>query len=192
MMRKHLIIVDVQNDFCPGGKLAVENGDRIIPVINKLSNSGKFDTIVATKDWHPEDHYSFIIWPKHCIKNTKGAELRPQLDISNINMIFHKGLRKEVDSYSAFFENDGRETLLQHFYIPDIDWEDVDNEFYIAGIATDVCVESTAIDCKRYFEDCDVFVVKDACAAFSEIEEEKSIENMIKYGIKVIDSNFIL
>jgi nicotinamidase/pyrazinamidase len=119
---KALLLVDIQNDFLPGGALGVKNADQIIPVIQKLLDRKKFDLIVATKDWHPQDHVSFwinhpgknpgdivmvqqnpqILWPAHCVQNTQGAEFAPGWDTSKINRTFYKGTHTFVDSYSAF------------------------------------------------------------------------------------------
>ena len=120
---KALIIVDIQNDFLPGGALAVKNGDAVIPVINKLQS--QFDLVVATQDWHPADHKSFasmhpgkknfdeiildglpqVLWPDHCVQETHGAEFSPLLDTKKIEAIFRKGMDKNIDSYSGFFDN---------------------------------------------------------------------------------------
>ena len=125
---KALIIIDVQNDFCPGGALAVPNGDKIIPVINKLSV--RFKRVIATQDWHPEGHMSFavnhpgkkefdvidyngmeqVLWPAHCVSGTPGAEFHPDINTENVDLILRKGSNPEIDSYSAFREND-KETL---------------------------------------------------------------------------------
>lgn len=190
-MKRHLLVIDVQNDFCPDGNLAVEKGATIIPIINKLSNSGFFDTIVATQDWHPNFHCSFEEWPTHCVQGGHGAELHPDLDTLPFNLIMRKGMKKDVDSYSAFYDNEGVETGLNRYYIPDIDG-DINQQFYICGIATDVCVKSTAIDCIKDFGGNQIFVIKDACAPVSKVGEKKAIEEMIKYGVRICDSDFIL
>ena len=123
-MKLALIVVDVQNDFCPGGALAVSEGDVVIPIINALMQSAYFDLIVATQDWHPANHSSFasqhgkqigemielngapqVLWPDHCVESTPGAGLVENLDQSRIARIFQKGQKRHVDSYSGFFEN---------------------------------------------------------------------------------------
>jgi len=172
---KTLIIVDCQNDFCPGGSLAVEAGDKIIPVINKLTNSGIFDLVIATQDWHPEGHISFAdthgvdpftlvgdetTWPIHCVAGTQGAELRPSLDQRKINFIVRKGMNKKIDSYSAFVENDRKTGTGLFNLIPK------KSEIYIVGIATEVCVSYTAKDARIYYAD-KVEVIVDACAGIS-------------------------
>jgi nicotinamidase/pyrazinamidase len=121
---KALLLVDIQNDFCPGGALAVPDGDSIIPTVNKLIE--KFDAIIQTQDWHPAGHHSFssshtgkepfdtieldygtqVLWPDHCIQGSKGADFHPELNTLNSQVIIRKGFRKSIDSYSTFFEND--------------------------------------------------------------------------------------
>jgi len=170
-----LIVVDVQNDFCPGGSLAVEEGDDVVPVINSIL--GLFPRVVATQDWHPADHVSFasshpgrkvldlvnadgidqVLWPDHCIQGTLGAELHPRLAVGPIGLLLRKGRRRELDSYSAFFENDHRsDTGLRHYLtglgVPDL---------YVCGLATDYCVRATVLDARRL--GFPVTVVTDAC-----------------------------
>ena len=137
MPESALIVVDVQNDFCPGGNLAVPEGDRVVPVLNRCML--KFPLVVATKDWHPADHISLVsnhpgmepmktkeingieqmVWPDHCVQNTKGAELHPELDIAGVHCILHKGYRNNLDSYSAFFENDHTTHTGLAFFLQD-------------------------------------------------------------------------
>jgi nicotinamidase/pyrazinamidase len=191
-MRKHLIIVDVQNDFVEGS-LGVERGLNIIPNINKLSNSGMFDTIVATQDWHPAGHCSFDIWPVHCVQNYWGSELHNDLDQSNINIIFRKGMKIDVDSYSAFFDNAGKETLLARYYVPNLDNdEEFDNEFYIVGIATDFCVKATALDCMKYFETEKVTVILDACASVTFKGEAEANTEMLKNQVSLCMAEYLI
>ena len=100
-----LLLIDLQNDFCPGGSLAVAEGDRVIPIANALMPY--FKMIIATQDWHPENHVSFIsLWPVHCVQNTLGAALHSELNISRITKIFKKGTDQHIDSYSAFYDNE--------------------------------------------------------------------------------------
>ncbi len=157
---KALIIVDVQNDFCPGGALAVEGGDKIIAVINTLQL--EFDLVVATQDWHPGDHKSFagnhpgkkagdmiplegltpVLWPDHCVQGTVGAELCADLNKNKIKTIIQKGTDPGIDSYSGFFDNEHRKsTGLDEF----LRKHGVD-EVGICGLATDYCVKFTALD----------------------------------------------
>jgi nicotinamidase/pyrazinamidase len=155
-----LLIVDVQNDFCPGGALEVEHGDEIIPVINTMSNH--FPLVVATKDWHPRGHVSFassypgkeagevieagglqqVLWPEHCIAESNGAAFHPELDTRPVDMIQHKGLKKDLDSYSAFFENDKSTPTGLEGYLKGLNI----STLVVSGLATDVCVYFTALD----------------------------------------------
>jgi len=151
-MRKALIIVDVQNDFCESGSLAVPGANEIIEPINKLIQSASYSLVVATQDWHPASHVSFKennptggIWPVHCVQNTKGAEFHTKLDLSKINAVIKKGENPNIDSYSGFYDNDtvnktGLEDLLLKENIRAID---------VVGLALDYCVRYTAEDAVR-------------------------------------------
>jgi nicotinamidase/pyrazinamidase len=162
-MKKALIVVDVQNDFCPGGALAVNNGDAIIPFINSLLNLKKYDLVVATKDFHPALHKSFainnnkevyslgdlgglpqVMWPAHCVEGTFGSELHPQLDSSKINKVFNKGTNPEIDSYSGFFDNDKKSATGLGDFLKKNNIDSVD----VVGLALDYCVKATALDAK--------------------------------------------
>jgi nicotinamidase/pyrazinamidase len=148
-MRKALIIVDVQNDFCEGGALAVPHANEIIKPINQLILSNKYELIVATQDWHPAEHISFKtnnpttgIWPVHCVQNTIGAKFHPRLDISKVDAIIKKGENPDIDSCSGFYDNDrinktGLEELLLKENIQAVD---------IVGLALDYCVKFSAED----------------------------------------------
>jgi nicotinamidase/pyrazinamidase len=157
-----LLIIDVQNDFCPGGNLAVEEGDRIIPTINAIA--GRFPMVVATKDWHPQGHISFasrhpgknvqdtvetpdgnqILWPDHCVQGTPGAEFHPDLDLRPVNLVLHKGSKPDLDSYSAFFENDKNTETGLRSLLQGLGFERV----VVCGLAADVCVYFSAVDAK--------------------------------------------
>ena len=157
---KALIIVDVQNDFLPGGNLAVSQGDTIIPVINTLQS--KFDLVVATQDWHPKHHRSFAsshsnkaafeviqlhgteqtLWPDHCVQESPGASFSSALSQARIEAIFRKGTDPEIDSYSGFFDNDKQKATGMHAYLQS---KSV-NHLYIVGLAADFCVYYTACD----------------------------------------------
>ena len=170
-----LIVVDVQNDFCPGGALAVPGGDEVVPPINRLA--GKFRNVVLTQDWHPRGHSSFasthpgkkpfetfaasygpqVLWPDHCVQETPGAALHKDLRIPHAGLVLRKGLDRDVDSYSAFYEND-RTTptgLVGYLRARGI------TAVYLAGLAFDFCVRYSAEDARR--ENFTVFVVEDAC-----------------------------
>jgi nicotinamidase/pyrazinamidase len=157
---KALVIVDIQNDFLPGGALAVQNGDAIIPVVNMLQ--GKFDLVVATQDWHPADHKSFasmhpgkkvfeeisldglsqVLWPDHCVQETNGAEFSPRLGTKKIEAIFRKGMDKNIDSYSGFFDNGKKKTTGMGDYLKGRGVTSI----YVCGLAADYCVYFTALD----------------------------------------------
>lgn len=157
---KALIIVDMQNDFLPGGALEVQDGDVIIPLINSLQK--KFDLVVATQDWHPADHKSFasshpgkkvfdeiilegvpqILWPDHCVQETFGSAFTSHLDTKKIEAIFHKGMEKEIDSYSGFFDNGKRKATGMGDYLKDRRI----TKIYVTGLAGDYCVYFTALD----------------------------------------------
>ncbi|TJZ62065.1 bifunctional nicotinamidase/pyrazinamidase [Sphingobacterium olei] len=157
---KSLIIVDIQNDFLPGGALEVSKGDEIIPAINQLQR--EYDLVVATQDWHPSDHQSFALqhpehnlfdvidldgvaqtlWPNHCMQGTLGAELAETLDQHRIETIFRKGMEKQIDSYSGFFDNGKRKATGLHGYLRSRGVIEV----HVCGLAADFCVFFTAMD----------------------------------------------
>lgn len=181
--RKVLLIIDVQNDFCRGGSLEVKDANLIIPGINKIQS--KFDFVVASQDWHPKDHTSFKsnsnegIWPDHCVQNTFGSEFTKELNSSKINFIIRKGYNKNMDSYSAFLENDKKtSTRLEYLFNKE------DFEYYICGIAFDYCVFFSAKDAKKLgFE---VFVIKDLCKGIGNMDD--TADSMKKLGITIVNS----
>ena len=178
---KALLIVDVQNDFCPGGTLAVPDGDKVVPVINKMM--ADFKLIVASKDWHPKDTVHFKKWPPHCVQNTPGADFHPKLDVSKIKKIFLKGTKNKDDGYSAF---EATSADLGEF----LRKEGVE-DLYIVGLATDYCVKATALDADKLgFE---TFVVEDAVAAVNVKpgDGEKALKAMAHAGITLINSDEI-
>jgi nicotinamidase/pyrazinamidase len=175
--RDILIVIDVQNDFCPGGALAVADGDAVIDPIHNLAV--KFDHIVLTQDWHTPAHSSFAsahagkkpfeqievsygtqtLWPDHCVQGSKGAEFHPALGLTRAELILRKGFRKEIDSYSAFFENDRTTATGLAGYLRERGLTRV----FLAGLAYDFCVGYSALDARRLgFE---AIVLKDACRA---------------------------
>jgi nicotinamidase/pyrazinamidase len=171
---KALLIVDVQNDFCPGGSLAVTGGDKVVPVINRLQE--KFDLIVASKDWHPSHSGHFRIWPPHCVQNTPGAEFHPQLRPDNIRQLFLKGTRDRDDGYSAY---EATNLDLEHY----LKTNNV-TDLYIAGLATDYCVKATALDsAKKGFK---TYVVTDAVAAVNVQPEDGQLALQAMEGAGVI------
>lgn len=155
-----LIVIDVQNDFCPGGALAVAGGDQILPGINALIP--EFSAVVLTQDWHPADHSSFaanhpgaapfsltempygpqVLWPTHCVQGTQGAAFHPDLTVNRADLILRKGFRTAIDSYSAFFENDHSTQTGLHGYLRDRGV----SHLVLTGLATDFCVAYSALD----------------------------------------------
>lgn len=201
---RSLILVDLQNDFCPGGSLPVPDGNKTIPLINSLQEH--FDLIVATKDWHPKDHLSFainhgkkvgevirlngivqVLWPVHCVQNTKGAEFISNLNTKKILKIFKKGTDKKVDSYSGFFDNDHKKSTGLYEYLKDKKVTDV----YIVGLATDYCVKYTALDAVRL--GFNTIVIEDATRGVNlkSNDVKKAIEEMKKKDVKIIQSKDI-
>jgi len=178
---KGLLIVDVQNDFCPGGALAVPEGDRVVPVINRLLSH--FDVVVASKDWHPPKSVHFDKWPPHCVQNTGGAEFHPQLQSDRIQQVFIKGTRDKDDGYSAFEATN----LDLCAYLKDRNVTDL----YITGLATDYCVKASALDAtKRGFNTC---VVTDAVVAVNVNPDDgkNALDEMQGAGITLLDSSHI-
>ena len=177
-LNKHdcLIIVDVQNDFCPGGALAVKNGDAVVPVINGLVKGFAF--CIATKDWHPAGSSHFKSWPAHCVAKTRGADLHPGLDAEKISRIFLKGTEDGQDGYSAF---DATSANLER-YLRSHEIERV----FICGLATDFCVKETALSSIR--AGFATFVIKDACRAvdLNEGDGERALRLVEDSGGKVM------
>jgi nicotinamidase/pyrazinamidase len=196
-----LIVVDVQNDFCPGGRLAVQKGDEVVPVINALAQ--RFENVVLTQDWHPSGHQSFatshpgkkpfdsielaygeqILWPDHCVQGGDGAALHKDLSVPHAQLVVRKGFRREVDSYSAFLEADRKSRTGLEGYLRERGVKHV----FICGLATDFCVAWTALDARKLgFA---AAVVEDACRA---IDMQGSLaaawEKMKKAGVRRIGS----
>jgi nicotinamidase/pyrazinamidase len=184
-----LIIVDVQNEFCPGGALEVPRGDQVIPVINNLIE--RFDNIVQTQDWHPRGHWSFassyqgkepfdtttleygeqVLWPDHCVQGEKGSEFHPGLNTTPTQLVIRKGFRKSIDSYSAFYENDFKTKTGLTGYLRD---RNIDT-LYVTGLATDFCVKWSVLDgLKEGFQ---VNVVDDAIRG---IDINGSVDQAVK------------
>jgi nicotinamidase/pyrazinamidase len=139
-LARALVIVDFQNDFTPGGALAVPHGDEVAQRINELAASGDYELVVATRDWHPPDHQSFAQqWPVHCVAGTEGAELHPALDTSHVDVIVDKGQAPDTDGYSGF-DGTNLEELLRERDITNVT---------VVGLATDYCVKNTALDALR-------------------------------------------
>jgi nicotinamidase/pyrazinamidase len=173
--RDVLLVVDLQNDFCPGGRLAVPNGHDVLPIINRMA--GRFEHVVLTQDWHPPGHQSFasshrgkkpyetievsygsqILWPDHCVQGTAGAELHGDLTVAHAQLVLRKGYHREIDSYSAFYENDRKTHTGLAGYLRERGLTRV----FLAGLAFDFCVRYSSEDARR--EGFEVVVIEDAC-----------------------------
>ena len=193
-----LLIVDVQNDFCPGGVLAVQGGDDIIPAVNRLAHS--FAHVILTQDWHPPGHTSFasshpgkhpfdttevsygaqILWPDHCVQGTSGAAFHPKLDVPHAELVLRKGFRKSIDSYSAFCENDRRTATGLAGYLRERGFRRIT----LCGLATDFCVAFSAIDGRGAgFE---VAVVTSACRGIDNNDSlDRALRSMVDAGVRV-------
>ncbi len=180
-MSKALLIVDVQNDFCPGGALPAPTGDKIIPVINNILD--RFPVIIASRDWHPEDTIHFQKWPVHCVQNSKGAEFPATLNSSKFNLILDKGTASKDDGYSAFEATN--KNLAEYLKNNKID------ELYITGLVAEYCVKNTVLDALKY--GFNVVVIKDAVEGIRKEDDdfEKAFKEMEQAGAKVIMSNEI-
>ena len=165
---KALLIVDVQNDFCPGGALPAPDGHLVVPVINKVMD--EFEQIIASKDWHPEKTRHFEKWPVHCVQHTYGAAFHPNLDEEKIDQVFLKGTGKEDDGYSAFeATNIDMIKYLKEHNVKDL---------YVCGLTTDYCVKASALDAKK--NGFNVFVIEDAIRAVNKNKDdgERALEEM--------------
>lgn len=203
---KALIIVDMQNDFVAGGALAVPGGETIVPLVNELQKH--FDLILATQDWHPEDHGSHannhpdarpgdivdlagrqqILWPAHCVQGTPGADFVDGLDQDRWDAVFQKGVVRHIDSYSGFFDNGKEHDTGLAKYLGARGVTDV----YVVGLATDYCVKYTALDAVALgFR---THLVADACRAVNlkKGDEGKAIEEMQGAGVEILNSNILL
>ena len=176
-----LILVDIQNDFCPGGSLAVKEGDRVVPLVNELQK--RFDLVVATKDWHPPGHSSFeSLWPPHCVQNTEGAEFVAGLDTSRIAHTFLKGTDPAVDSYSGFFDNEHKRSTGLGDYLRAQGVTGVT----VCGLATDYCVKNTVLDALR--EGFRVRAVSEAMRAVNlrPGDDRRALEEMRAAGAEIV------
>jgi nicotinamidase/pyrazinamidase len=193
-----LLIVDVQNDFCPGGRLAVQRADEIIAPINRLAT--RFPHVLLTQDWHPADHVSFAsrhpgrrafdvvelpygtqtLWPDHCIQGTPGAALHGGLEAPRAELIIRKGFHREIDSYSTFFENDHRTPTGLAGYLRDRGLTHI----FLAGLATDFCVSWSAIDGRRLGFEVTVFL--GACRAIDTSGSlSAALAEMRRFGVMI-------
>jgi nicotinamidase/pyrazinamidase len=199
--RDVLLVVDVQNDFIPGGALPVKEGDLIVPLVNQLAAG--FEHVILTQDWHTPGHVSFasahqgkkpfetitlaygtqVLWPDHCVQGTPGADFHKDLKIPHAELVIRKGYRKQMDSYSAFFEADGKTTTGLSGYVKDRGFRQV----YLVGLATDFCVCWSALDARKV--GLGASVIEDACRGIDTNGSlGKAWEQMAKAGVKRIRS----
>jgi nicotinamidase/pyrazinamidase len=200
-----LLVIDVQNDFCPGGQLAVAGGDSVIAPIQEIAP--KFDHIILTQDWHPPGHSSFAsahpgkkpfqqveasygpqtLWPDHCIQGSKGAEFHPSLHLPQAELILRKGFRPHIDSYSAFFENDRTTATGLAGYLQERNLTRV----FLAGLAYDYCVGYSALDARRL--GLEAVVLRDACRAINLDGSVADIDaQFTEAGVKLMESAELL
>lgn len=196
-----LIVIDVQNDFCPGGALAVAGGDQVIEPIQRVAQ--RFDHVLLTQDWHPAGHSSFAsshpgrkpfeqiemtygpqtLWPDHCVQGSKGAEFHPGLQLTNAELIVRKGFRQPIDSYSAFFENDRSTPTGLAGYLRERGLTRV----FLAGLAYDYCVGYSALDARRL--GLPAFIFRDACRAIDLNGSVAAIEKEFnRAGVELIET----
>ncbi len=197
-----LLLVDLQNDFLPGGALGVPEGDQVIPVANRVQEY--FDIVIATADWHPPGHGSFasshpgceagdvielsgmpqVLWPDHCVQHTEGAEFSPHLNTGKIAKVIYKGMDPEIDSYSGFFDNGRQKATGLETYLRD---QKVDT-VYVMGLATDYCVKYTALDAVSLGYR--TWLIEDGCrgVGVAEGDVERALAEMKAAGVRVVKS----
>lgn len=175
-MKRALLVVDVQRDFCPGGTLAAPSGNDIIPVINRIMD--KFDLVIASKDWHPEKTVHFENWPVHCVRATKGAAFHPDLDTTKIDEVVLKGTSNSDDGYSAFeATNNDLAYLLEKHNI---------EEVFVCGLTTEYCVKATARDALQVAFKVSIVLDASAAVAAKAGDETRALEEIQKMGIRLI------
>ncbi|CAN7494086.1 bifunctional nicotinamidase/pyrazinamidase [Rhizobium sp. LjRoot30] len=205
---KALLLIDIQNGFCPGGNLPVAEGDQVVPVANSLIDSGRYDLIVASQDWHPAGHGSFasahpgkapfdmgelsgkpqMMWPDHCVQGSSDAEFHPDLKTSAIDHVQQKGQNPAVDSYSAFRDNDqaaltGLADYLRQKGVTELD---------IGGLATDYCVKFSALDAVEMLPGVKVRFIADASRGITAEGVADAIADMRSSGVEITDSKAVL
>ena len=205
---KALLLIDIQNGFCPGGNLPVPEGDKIVPIVNRLIEDGGYDLIVASQDWHPENHGSFasqhlgkkpfemgelsgqpqMMWPDHCVQETADADFHPDLNTDAIDFIQQKGENPAIDSYSAFRDNDQAAVtgLADHLRA------ELVTELDICGLATDYCVKFSALDAREMLPDVKVRFIKDASRGIDPKGVKQAIAEMEAKGVAILTSRDIL
>lgn len=203
MSMKALLIIDVQNDFMPGGALPVPKGDLVVPVINRLQK--KFDLVVATQDWHPKGHASFasthvgnkefdvikingldqVLWPDHCVQGSAGAEFHAQLETSGIEGIFRKGTNLEIDSYSGFYDNAHLKSTGLTGYLK----ERGVNEVFVAGLAGEFCIYFSVMDALA--EGFSVTLIEDATKPLDQEAFELAKIDILRKGGQIVTSHHL-
>ncbi|MDM9644625.1 bifunctional nicotinamidase/pyrazinamidase [Rhizobium sp. S163] len=205
---KALLLIDIQNGFCPGGNLAVPDGDKVVPIANRLIASDRYDLIVASQDWHPEGHGSFasshegkqpfelhelsgkpqMMWPDHCVQGTRDAELHPELRVPEIDVIFQKGEKHHVDSYSAFRDNDQDAITGLADYLKEQGVTELD----LCGLATDYCVKFSALDALEMLPGVKVRFIEDASRGITQEGVAAAIKEMRESGIDIVTSEQLI
>ncbi len=198
---RSLLIVDIQNDFVSGGSLEVPGGEQIIPLVNELSK--KFDLVVATQDWHPQNHKSFasnhhgkkpfdkiqlgdiqqVLWPDHCVQGTSGAQFHPQFNMNPVEAIFRKGMDPEIDSYSGFYDNGHKKSTGLAGYLKSRGVQSV----YLCGLAGDYCVFYSTKDALK--EGFKTFIIEDATRSIIPADFEKAKKEVRQLGATVFTSD---
>ena len=169
-----LVLVDIQNDFCPGGSLAVADGDKVVPVANELQK--KFSLVVATKDWHPPGHASFeTLWPPHCVQGTRGAELHPALDRSHVDLVYDKGMDPDTEGYSDF-ETPDLDRVLRERGV---------DRLTVVGLATDYCVRHSVLDALRLGYEVEVDFEAIRAVDVEPGDGERALEEMRAAGARI-------
>ncbi len=205
---KALLLVDIQNGFCPGGNLPVADGDAVVSVANRLMREGSYDVVVASQDWHPAGHGSFasahpgkkpfdmgelsgrpqVMWPDHCIQGTPDAEFHPDLDVGLVDYIQQKGENPAIDSYSAFRDNDQAATTGLAGYLKAQQVTELD----ICGLATDYCVKFSALDARDMLPEVKVRFISDASRGIDPDGVADAVAEMKAQGVAVVTSTEIL
>ncbi|MFN2239114.1 MAG: bifunctional nicotinamidase/pyrazinamidase [Thermoanaerobaculia bacterium] len=202
-MKRALVLVDIQNDFIPGGALAVAEGHEVVPVANRVAK--EFEIVVATQDWHPENHGSFasqhegknpgetielggipqVLWPDHCVQDSRGAEFHPDLDTSVLTKVFRKGTDPAIDSYSGFFDNGHLRSTGMGEWLR----EEGVTDIWVMGLATDYCVKFTALDGVKL--ELNVRLIEDGCRGvkLEPQDSESAIEEMRVAGVEIVTSD---
>ena len=207
MAKKALLLVDIKNDFCTGGNLAVPNGEQVVPVANELIAKGGYDLVTASQDWHPANHGSFasqhegkkpfeigelsgqpqVMWSDHCVQGTDGAKFHSDLNMNGV-YITQKGINPAVDSYSAFRDNDKKSLTGLAEYLKSQGITELD----VCGLATDYCVKFSALDAKEMLPNIKVKFIEDASRGISTEGVEQAKAEMAAAGIEIVNSKDIV